>query len=162
MTAPAPASLCDHCGKPAPEHQRACSWDCIVAKARANGAREHLPNGLPPAGLRYDGSGGMVLVECDGGDHPTYLFPVEALRTDLPPDHKYRVETHALIYTDGCVAVTLSEHQYYAWHPRNDGECLGAPSGSPFDHRLSPASCEAIAAHMAKQPPDPRHTEPRR
>lgn len=155
----ADANPCDHCGKPTPPHQRACSWDCIVAGARAGGAREHLPNGLPARCVRFDG----LLTECEGGDHRTYLFPVEAEKIGAAPDDEYATETHALIYTDGCVAVTLYECCYYSWHPRQEGECFGAPSWTERkEWRLSAASCAAIAEHTAKQPPNPLDPEPRR
>jgi hypothetical protein len=51
-------------------------------------------------------------------------------------------ETHALIYTDGCVALTLYETCYAIWSVRS-GRRLGGGSGN---YRLSEAACKKIAA----------------
>jgi hypothetical protein len=74
----------------------------------------------------------MLEVEC--GDHQDYKFPVDAEYIgdisifDLPDDDGGTVkcsptslymqthEVHALIYTDGCIAVTLYENCYNMWH----------------------------------------------
>ena len=67
-------------------------------------------------------------------DHPTFLAPVtvEYLGTETPtwdgPDgpiamtpeevRQFKYEEHALIYTDGTIAVTLFEHCYAMWNAR--------------------------------------------
>ena len=108
--------------------------------------RTYTPNGLPVTCVRFDGTE----LECEHGDHPTYLFPVTVeyigAREGLTEDDGHP-ETHALIYTDGRIAVTLHECLYQTWL---------LPEGEMHDARhrpwrLSPASVAAIAAHLARR-----------
>lgn len=76
---------------------------------------ECAPNGLQMAAHRFDGWS----FECEDGDHQDYLFPVvvEFVGT-VPPDvheGEYAEEQHALIYSDGFVALTLYECCYFIW-----------------------------------------------
>lgn len=72
------------------------------------------PNNLPISCVKFDGT----MLEHEHGDHPDYKFPVTVeYRGVLPEgldewDCSYKPETHALIYSDGCVAVTLYECTY--------------------------------------------------
>lgn len=113
---------------------------------RQVGTRDHLPNGLPVRSVRFDG----LRLECESGDHPDYLFPVKA-ETTLEPeiDHGHTIDFnqpgHALIYTDGYVALTLYEHCYSLWLVAHDGLWL---SGKLQDEtfRLSRESVDQILA----------------
>jgi hypothetical protein len=137
---------CFHCGEPAPQSHNYCSWDCHVAAARADGAVEHLPNGLPVACITADGK----LLECEHGDHPTYLFPVVVasdLDPDDDPDHGYP-QTHALVYTDGRVALTLHECCYALWSVY-DGALVSGERQRAGDS-LADASLAKIRAHVAR------------
>jgi len=93
------------------------------------------------------------MLECGHGDHADYLFPVEVVGADHPEDVAAGAprfpETHALIYTDGQVALTLYECCYFMWRA-SDGECLRSPFDDAAACRLSPAARQAIAAHAAK------------
>ena len=134
--------FCVNCGKEAPWGHNYCDWDCHVDAARKNGYVEYLPNGLPIRCLNAQG----LMLEHEHGDHPDYVFPVdvdfvgeiddgdreeyrEIFDKVSPTDENIRVykgEDHALIYTDGSIAVTIYECCYYLWIVR-DGTCRGAP-----------------------------------
>lgn len=109
---------CIICGKDLPEaYLTTCSWDCGVEEAKRAGGVVHQPNGLPIRCISHDGS----LWEDPHADHPDYKFPVEVEYTgekvELPElDDSYCNQTHALIYTDGCIAITLYECCYAMWH----------------------------------------------
>lgn len=146
MTEPRP---CLYCGKTTPDFSGYCGWDCQVAHARADGAVDHRPNGLPVACITATG----LLLECEHGDHPDYKFPVDVEGVDSPDTleklgHSMYPEYHALIYTDGYVAVTMYECCYAMWSVES-GAWLG---GFLWDktNRLSEASRAAIAAWCAR------------
>ena len=119
---------CAFCGKPAPAHVNTCDWECSVGLAKRNGGRVHCPNGLPIASIRADNS----MWEHEHGDHVDYKFPVDVEFVgdlDSHRDDEYFTalygkplndeetrdalgQTHALIYTDGAIALTLYECCY--------------------------------------------------
>lgn len=119
---------------------------------RQTGTRQHLPNNLPVRCIRHDG----LMLECEGGDHQDYLFPVDAESThppeEVPGGHAipFNQPSHALIYTDGNVALTLYECCYSLWHIGRDGEWI---SGTLQDesYRLSRESVDKIKAWYAAQ-----------
>ena len=144
-------STCPRCG----EEPSSCPWECRVAGARADGAVDHRPNGLPVGCITSTG----LLLECEHGDHRDYKFPVEVTgpatemyvngegeEVELPSRYP---EQHALIYTDGCVALTLYECCYFLWHLAT-GEPIGGSIQSP-DERLSPESCAKVRAAVADE-----------
>lgn len=143
---------CVQCGKPPPPHNNYCGWDCMIAYAKANGGVAYLPNGLPIGSIRADG----MMFEHSHGDHPNYLFPVDVDGTNDPGDaaegfERYP-ETHALIYTDGWVALTLHEDSHALWSVRS-----GAPLGGNLPtERLSEASREKVRALVARRSDDVR------
>lgn len=116
---------------------------------RQTGTRKHLPNALPVRCIRHDG----LMLECENGDHQDYLFPVDA-ESNHPPEviegvtFPYNQPSHALIYTDGNVALMLYEYCYSLWHVGRDGEWL---SGELQDesYRLSRESVDKIKAWYA-------------
>jgi hypothetical protein len=109
--------MCIWCGKETSEYHNFCSnSDCQINKAIADGGRIHCPNGLPIRSITRDG----LLLEHEHGDHPTYMFPVMVEyfgeKVELPEwDDSYADHDHALIYTDGHVAMTLHECCYFLW-----------------------------------------------
>lgn len=147
---------CSFCKKECPSGHNYCSWDCHVAEAIANGSEAYLPNGLPIQCITASGK----LLECEHGDHPTYMFPVTLVYDGDPEDVTDRDETGkiihsaekqpaALIYTDGCIAVTMSECCYTMWHlPKN--EFLG---GSRWHkkYKLAASSLEKVLAASPSQ-----------
>jgi hypothetical protein len=151
---------CTHCGKDAPQHNNYCSWECNVRQARALGGKIINPNiELPIACIRGD-----MLLEHEHADHPDYKFPVNVdyigkIVTEDITEHEecfgnkadearvreFRGETHALIYSDGYVAVTTYEHCYAMWHLRN-GMLAGGSLWKMGEWKLSKESSEKIRA----------------
>ncbi len=123
------------------------AWDKKVEHLlRQTGTRVHAPNGLPIRSIRWDG----LMLEHEDGAHRDYLFPVDAESSD-PPEYEdghvlwWNKATHALIYTDGNVALTLYECCYHLWHVSHDGKFL---MGMLHDDtwRLTVPSVEKILA----------------
>ena len=116
---------CLNCSKETPKGHNYCSFDCQIDEAKKNGGVEIRPNGLPIGCIRWDGA----MLECEGGDHPTYQFPVEAefigKKEADAPDWDYWPETHALIYSDGHMALTFYECCYMMWSIK-DGRSIGS------------------------------------
>lgn len=134
-------------GKPLPQVDIDRLNSRIEHLLRQTGFRDHLPNGLPARCTRWDG----LRIECEGGDHADYLFPVTA-ETSLPHEvlaggeHiNFDQSGHALIYTDGEVALTIYEACYSLWSVARDGEWI---SGKLQDesYRLSRQSVDQILA----------------
>jgi hypothetical protein len=135
---------CLHCGKDTGGPTNYCNWGCLEAYNRAHGGKEHLPNGLPVRSIRHDG----LMLECEHGDHPDYLFPVLATYIGPTPESEYEYgdELHALIYTDGHVALTLYETEPHLW-------LAGVPyrqrDGREGKFRLADESMTKIAEYVA-------------
>lgn len=135
--------------------------ECVAA-----GGKMFQPNGLRIRAFRADGN----MYEHEHGDHPDYKFPVEALYIgtitsgdiddcsmlmgiEKPTEAQaraYRNETHALIYSDGHVAVTLYECNYALWSVRS-GDCLGGRYAAPGQFRLSDESLAQIRTRSPKK-----------
>lgn len=131
---------CGNCGK-LNEYRNYCNWECSVSAAMKAGGKKHLPNGLPVGSIRHDNE----MFEHEHGDHPDYKFPVEIewigqltdehredfkmISDRLPKDDEElrssMGETHALIYTDGNIVLTMYECCYAMWHLHDDGRWLG-------------------------------------
>jgi hypothetical protein len=133
-------------------------WAEDVAAAQATGARVYAPNGLPILCIRHD----SVTLEHEHADHPDYRFPVEVeyigdpsifvwctANGDVPmtPEEiaNERTQTHALIYSDGIVAVTLYECTYATWLVQT-GECIGGRCNKVGDWKLSDTACARLSA----------------
>lgn len=131
---------CINCGK-INQYTNYCNFNCMIESAKKNGGKEILPNGLPIGCINADGT----MLECEHGDHPTYKFPVTIEYRGILPDNlepedsSYSTETHALIYEDGSIALTLSECTYYMWH-LSDGHCMHGSSWINKDWYLSKES----------------------
>lgn len=156
---------CHFCKRQVERGHNYCSGDCMVAEARANGGVEHLPNGLPIRCVRHDNT----MLEHEHGDHLDYLFPVDVeyigeasdnLRQEFemiyeraPKDdgelRDVRGQDHALIYTDGSVALTLYECCYAMWHVRT-GEWLGGELQGKY-YRLDEASLAKIREYLERK-----------
>lgn len=154
---------CLNCGKPPPQtYLNYCDWECTVEHARKEGAVEVRPNGLP---IRCVTASGLLL-ECEDGDHATYIFPVEVEYIGPAPKEYFghyhgdsntltpatpeevsqrKFETHALIYTDGHVALTLYEMCYAMWYLRK-GELGGGSLWRKKEWKLTEESVKAIRA----------------
>jgi len=148
---------CPNCEKELPRYLNYCDWDCGVALAKKAGGRVRTPNGLPIGCIKADNT----MLEMEHGDHPDYKFPVEIeYIADLTDDdrsdaelmgyetsdedvRRSRHEKHALIYTDGNVALTMYECNYAMWHLR-DGDSLGGRYAKQGVLRLSQESIEKI------------------
>ena len=113
---------CEWCGK---ENQRerwtTCSYECELEAAKKNGSKIITPNNLPVTCWRGD-----TLLEHEHADHPTYMFPVimeyfgEIPELEEYDQWSYQPQSHALIYTDGCIAVTLYECVFAVVYLRNN------------------------------------------
>lgn len=105
---------CTFCQKPTEDYVNYCGWECQIAEAQKAGGKVVTPNNLPISCIKFD----YTMLEHEHADHPDYKFPVTVeYRGELPEgldewDCSYEPETHALIYTDGNIAVTLCEHTY--------------------------------------------------
>ena len=112
-----------HCGKTPPDPCNYCSWECQIEEAKSLGGKEIRPNGLPIVCIKADGT----MLEDPHADHPDYLYPLTftSVGSEVDDDTTgQRIETSALIYTDGSVALTLYEYCYTMWSVRT-GKSLG-------------------------------------
>ncbi len=142
MSDPTPR-VCGGCQGPVLQSHNYCRWDCHVAATRKSGGVEHTPNGLPIKCIRHDG----LMLECEGGDHPTYRFPVTVEGPNHEGDHPEYPQTHALIYADASMALTLYECCYAMWS-LGDGSALGG-SIQDDDAKLSAESLAKILGRAA-------------
>lgn len=110
---------CLQCGKEIKDYLNYCDGDCLIQSAKDAGGRVHCPNGLPIRCIKHDNT----MLEHEHGDHPDYKFPV----TVVWGGNDRETETHALIYNDRTIAVTMYECCYYMWLLR-DGTLLHGPS----------------------------------
>jgi hypothetical protein len=148
---------CVNCGK-LNEFRNYCDWACHVDHAKKSGGTMYQPNGLPIACIKNDNS----MWEHEHGDHPDYKFPVEVeyCGTDeneftwAEPDGSKRPmsaserqmfshQVHALIYTDGHVALTIYECCYAMWYLR-DNEVGGGSLWKKGEWRLTAASLDKV------------------
>ena len=113
--------FCHHCNKPCEIGHNYCDFNCHIAACKADGFKEITPNGLPAKCITGTG----LLLECEGGDHPSYIKPVTVTlygyhynwhnnTEETGPEYR-DTETHALIFQDGTCAVTLFEECYFFW-----------------------------------------------
>lgn len=132
MSSTSSQGKCVSCGGPTPRYHNYCSWECSIQLAKRNGGVVHTPNNLPIRCIKHDNT----MLEHAHGDHPDYKFPVVAEYMGKDPDkfktrdeqtneliHDGGTETHALIYTDGSIALTMYECCYTVWSLR-DGAVL--------------------------------------
>lgn len=152
---------CDFCGAAGVDaYKNYCNWDCIIGKAKQQGGKIYTPNGLPIKSVKLD----STMLEHEHGDHPDYKFPVEVeyvgpivesdaedYRICVGSPHtsedelrRFRDQTHALIYTDGFVAVTLYECCYAMWWVIKNGESLGGNMWERREWKLTEKSVKDI------------------
>lgn len=136
------------CGKALTGHANYCGRDCIIATARAAGGEVIAPNGLPPTCIRFDGA----MLEHEHADHPDYKFPVDVDGKGFPDDitagfNEYP-QSHALVYANESIAVTIYECNYAMWSLR-DGEPIGGRYQREHE-RLSEASREKIVTWLER------------
>lgn len=150
---------CPNCEKPMEPYVNYCSWECGVELAKKAGGKVFAPNGLPVRCIRHDGN----MYEHEHGGHPDYKFPVKIeFQGEVTDDYRKDFEmmrgrpakddaevrdmngqTHALIYTDGSVAITMYECCYAMWYVR-DGEFGGGSLWEKKQWRLSVESLEKV------------------
>lgn len=155
---------CVNCGKDTPEpYLNYCDWGCHVEAAKKGGGKVIAPNGLPITVIRGDN----LMLEHESADHPDYKFPVTAVFYQTPQEmfdkgesfwvdgnsdkvpmtikdlEYYHKQEHALIYTDGSVAITLYECCYAMWYLR-DGKFGGGSLWDIGQWTLEPESVEKI------------------
>lgn len=113
--------FCKHCNKPCPTSNNYCDFNCHIADCESNGYTRVTPNNLPIKCITGDG----LLLECEHGDHPTYIKPVTVTvfgyrynininSEEIGPEYSDS-EIHALIYNDDMCAVTMYEGCYFFW-----------------------------------------------
>jgi hypothetical protein len=158
---------CGFCGKEVEQHVNYCDWHCMVEEAKVKGGRIHTPNGLPIRCIRRD----YLMTECEHGDHNDYIMPVDAEYVGPEPEKHFaswhghgceepghhdatpeeveqqRIETHALIYTDGAVALTMHECNYALWSLK-DGLVKAGNYWKKGDWRLTEKSVSQIKGRL--------------
>lgn len=147
---------CEICGKAEPCDE----WTCRVEMNRREGCPEYTPNNLPIRCIRADG----MMLEHEHGDHIDYIFPVDVEYVGPPDEERYQLidgegnvemmdegwrfaqdhEEHALLYTNGSIAVTIYETCSTMWSllsspkfnegKRIDDEPAGLCIGSQLGH----------------------------
>jgi len=106
---------CAGCGIPLDGYVNYCSWECNIDLAKREGGVTIAPNNLPINCIRWDNT----MLEHEHADHVTYQFPVYTQYIGELDDEMHSFEywdqNHALIYTDGTIALTLYECCYETW-----------------------------------------------
>ncbi len=137
---------CKFCSKPTPRKSRNyCNWDCHIGHAQSLGGKQHTPNNLPIRCITKDG----LMLEVEGGDHPDYLFPIE-IEYAGDPDLLNAHELHALIYTDGSVAISMYEGCYAMWYLPS-GELVGGSLWDNDKYRVTPDSVTKMTQYMERK-----------
>lgn len=156
---------CLNCEEVVESYINFCDFDCHIAYTRKNGGKDLCPNGLPIRCIRFDG----MMMEHEHADHCDYMFPVHVRYTGSEPEKVFTMhgpegpvemspewvesqcnETHALIYTDGNIAVTMSEYCYAFWSVTS-GLCTGSHSTlwKPGEWKLSDESLQRVKESCA-------------
>lgn len=110
---------CKNCRKVTDSNLEYCEWHTPVADSTEN-YHEH-------------------------GSHPDYKFPVDVyyLGPNEEIQEKCSYERHALLYTDGYVAVTMFEYCYAMWSLQS-GKLVGGILWQKDEWSLSKDSCDRI------------------
>lgn len=160
--------VCEICGAEIHKFHNYCpKTECMIELTKRAGGVAYTPNNLPIRCFRHDG----LMLECEHGDHPDYLFPVDiefvgAIEDSDREDFRqvsgkeeftdddvrhYMGESHALLYANSSVAVTIYETSSYAW--RLLEETAGFPLSLSVTNRwrLSDASLAKIIEHVVKK-----------
>lgn len=118
---------CAICGKVTCDNE----WECHVEACRRAGNPSYTPNNLPIRCIRFDG----LMLEHEHGDIEGYIFPINVEYIGQKTEDRYQCvnglgeisimdddwqycidhETHALIYANPGVAVTMYECCYTMW-----------------------------------------------
>jgi hypothetical protein len=169
---------CDICGKDIHQYHNYCSdWNCVIELNKRDGGIVYTPNNLPIRCIRADGA----MLEHEHGDHPDYIFPVHAEYIGQLDDayfENYKMvtgkegsredvrnsirETHALLYANGSIAVTMYETCSAAWMLQEEkkfrdgvevvvyvaGTCLGGHLLEPGKWKLTQESLDKINKYL--------------
>jgi hypothetical protein len=73
------------------------------------------------------------MLEHEHGDHPDYQFPVKV-------ESPQGMQVHALLYTDGYVALTIFESSYALWNIRT-GKLVEGSLWKDEEWRLTSVEC---------------------
>ena len=179
-------AVCEFCGEAEPCNK----WACRVEMNRREGCPEFTPNNLPIRCIRADG----MMLEHEHGDHPDYIFPVSVEYIGPPDETRYQLvdgegniemmdddckystdnETHALLYTNGSIAVTMYETCSAAWQLHEEkrfmfedgedkgvevvvsvaGTCLGGHLLTPGEWKLTDESLNKISEYLKRKRAD--------
>lgn len=113
---------CGNCGKEN-EFTNYCDWECHVEAATKSGGKIIAPNNLPITCIKHDGT----LLEHSDADNPNYKFPITVEFVGIKPEgyddcnsknydpFSYEDQSHALLFCDRYVAVTIYECRYFMW-----------------------------------------------
>lgn len=129
--------ICEICGSSIHEFSNYCEdWNCHIEIAKRNGGEVFTPNNLPILSIRHD----WKMLEHEHGDHPDYIFPVDVEYVGPKDESRYELsdgngyistmdeswkyltdhETHALLYANHSVAVTMYETCSSVWFLQED------------------------------------------
>lgn len=137
---------CEHCGIETTPNLHYCSWACRIKAAVAAGGKELLPNGLFIECINANND----MLEVQHGDHPDYITRLDIDGENADPEYPEYPQAHALIYTDGYIALTMYEASYYIWAVLT-GLPLGGRYQSGNQPRLSPAAMADIQQRFKKE-----------
>ena len=97
------------------------------------------------------------MLEHEHGDKPDYKFPVHVdfigditSLDEVDKQHIPYGEDHALIYTDGSVALTMYEYCYAMWYVR-DGRLGGGSLWNEKQWKLSEEALAKIRAYVSEK-----------
>lgn len=163
---------CLFCEKQTPPSHNYCSWNCHVEHAKSEGLQVVAPNGLPIVIITSD-----KVMEHEHADHADYKFPVdieyvgvvdddymidfEMLSGRMGSEDEVRrslMETHALVYANDNVAVTMFEHCYAFWYTKSNKLVYGT-LWKPNNWRLSEDSLFKVRTYAASKKINPRTSD---
>lgn len=191
MTSNGFIKICEICGDDVPKNFNYCSRiECAIELNKRDGGIAYTPNGLPISCIRAD----CNMYEHEHGDHPNYIFPIEIEYVGPKNDDRYKWidgegnvsdmeeewryvtdhQTHALLYTNGSIAVTIYETCSSAWMlnpfvqefkdgvrlPKEEveieqakaiGVCLGGNLLSPGEWKITQESLIKIRDYLNKK-----------
>lgn len=133
-------------------------WADAVSQAQQEGARAHLPNGLPIKAIK-----GNLLLEHPGGDHPQYLFPIAAVRaTQIGPiSWSSEMLELAFIGMEGPAILTVVQGHQVVWDSTTGKMSRGLdPKEGWFLSRGSLAQVAQWRDNGRHRPVDPKSGSP--
>jgi hypothetical protein len=171
--------ICDFCGDCIPVHYNYCPKNvCMVEMTKMAGGVVYTPNNLPIRCFKANG----LMLEHEHGDHPDYIFPIDieyiAKLDELDYEDYKQIngedgtpdqvrescgETHALLYSNHSIAVTMYETCSATWMLqeqkifRDDGievveivsgGCIGGHMWKAGEWKISNKSLDDISVYL--------------